>query len=202
LRLLGNLSAKEKRPDLIGFHRGTTAGSASNQVPPGRILMEAKRTSTTKTLSVVNDALTQIKPASHIPPNRNLQQLAFLLGPSALRVASVAHFATPPGSPNGADVWSSYLHDPPHEETEPSTWDDDEFLGLLVLAKLLPLYSALRAEAVDSFDWPEYVDAAMSTFQLDERVIVGFPSAFLPISCDDLSNATPEMRIRDNRLLP
>lgn len=201
LRTLGRLDTGAKRPDLIGFHRGTTAHASSNKVPPGRILAEAKGTSGKKTRNIVRDALKQIKPTSRISPNRNLQQLALLLGPNALRIASVAHFLAPPGQPHGADVWSSYLHDPPHEETEPPSWDDDEFLGLLIIAKLLPLYTTLRTEAADSFTWPEYVDAPMSTFQLSERVMVGFPAAFIEIFGDYLSTGFEELQTRDHRQL-
>lgn len=201
LHLLGHLYSDDKRPDLIGFHRGTTTQPSSTTVPPGRILMEAKGTHKKKTSGLITAALQQVKPTPQPSPNKNLQQLAFLLGRNALRVASVAHFDTPSGTPNGAKVWSSYLEDPPSEETEPASWDDDEFLGLLVLAKLLPLYSILRDEAVNYHPWPEYVDTPMSTFRLDKRTMIGFPSEFVPTFDEYLSTGVEEWHARDHRQL-
>lgn len=187
LKLLGVL-VPEKRPDLIGFSLGRPGPSASTTIRPSRILMEAKGTSKAKDATTIATALNQVKPAPTGKSNQNLQQLAHLLGRNALRIASLAFFdVNPAGGLPQVPVWQSYLEDPPETSDTVTSWSDDEFSGLLLLAKLLPLYSILRTEKIEEFVWSEYINVPMAQFAVDADNVIGLPSAYLEVLEETLS---------------
>ncbi|WP_336640894.1 hypothetical protein [Microbacterium sp. USHLN272] len=174
LRLFGHLH-RAKRPDLIGYSASAAAFGRRGGTPLGRVLVEAKGTSGPKDQQAIDDALAQLKPGVGTLPNPNLRQLAFLLGRHSLRVVSHAYFD--PAFPGSASpVWSSHLEDPPGDGDVPSEWDDDEFRGLLLLAKLLPVADAMRLNPEIDFEWPEAVGAETSAVQVAPGVVFGLPA--------------------------
>lgn len=174
LRLFGHLH-KAQRPDLIGYSASAATFARRGGTPLGRVLIEAKGTSGPKNQTAIDDAVAQLKPSVGGQPNANLRQLAFLLGRHGLRVVSHAYFD--PAFPGVASpVWTSHLEDPPSGEEIPSDWDDDEFRGVLLLAKLLPLADAMSSAPEVAFEWPDAVGIETSAVEVSQGLIVGLPA--------------------------
>lgn len=174
LRQFGALHTKKKRPDLIGYMKPHLAANFPGPPPPARILVEAKGTTGGRKKTTIKEARAQIKPGSGSPPNPNLQQLSGLLGPNALRVVSYAYFnsgarATP------RPVWRSYLEDPPSDSVTDSDWTDDQFRGLVIASKLLPLYEECSALPPTAFPWPDRMGVELRTVRFGGGMVVGFP---------------------------
>ena len=173
LRLFGTLE-KEKRPDLIGYMKPHLGPAFSGPPPPARILVEAKGTTGGRKNKTIAEARAQIKPAYGTPANANLQQLAGLLGPNPLRVISYAYFdKNQKGTKH--PIWKSYLEDPPREHVLESEWSDDEYRGLIIAAKLLPVFEDIRELPVARLRWPDEIGVEMRSVQLEDGGIAGFP---------------------------
>jgi len=171
LQYFGHLY-KEKRPDLIGFLPTSPLGLRAS----ARVLIEAKGTAGPKSQSAIDDALSQLKPPPGTLPSQNLQQLASLIGPRGLRVVSHAYFDSAyPGSV--LPVWSSHLEDPPSDNDVISGWEDDEFDGLILLAKLLPVVESMNTMQEAVFDWRDAVDTEMRAAAVSPGLIFGLPAS-------------------------
>ena len=184
LRLLGHLY-RAGRPDLIGW-APPPPGPQPQLLPGARILLEAKGTAGWGYGRVAKQALAQLKPRPGTRVNPNLRQLAFLLGSHAIYAASVAHFASGPVGLSGTDrtedaVWRNFVQDPPPGLDEDSSWSDDDFRGLILAAKLLPLYAALRIGEIDSPGLPAGLEESTVGYALSPTMTIGLPRAAIEI---------------------
>lgn len=174
---------KAKRPDMLGYV-APRHGSATS----ARLLVEAKGTSVRKNDKTIGNARTQVKSPSSANSNPNMQQLVRLLGRNALRLVSYSYFQK--GVPGGAGpIWRSHLEDPPLDDFENVEWDDDEYLGLILVAKLFPLYETFR-------ELPRYYEATkrgssdeMLMASLADDTLMGFPASVVRVF--DRSNSIP-----------
>ncbi|WP_424708261.1 hypothetical protein [Microbacterium sp. SLBN-111] len=184
LRLLGHLY-RAGRPDLIGWAPLPPA-PPGQPLPGARILLEAKGTAGRYDSRVAERARAQLKPQPGVRVNRNLRQLALLLGSHAIYAVSVAHFAPGAIGPGGTDrtedaVWRNFVQDPPPGLDENSSWSEDDFRGLILAATLLPLYAALRDGEIDSPGLPAGLEESSVGYALSPTMTIGLPRAAVDI---------------------
>lgn len=123
LRLRGQ-STRRSRPDLVGY-----TGTPSHASSQGRVLIEAKGRSGDYAQHPITSAKVQLA----TPP----RSVAQLVGSNSLSVASLAYFS-------GGSTWTSYLCDPPPSRENLKEVDDEVFRGLVSLASLMPVASAIE----------------------------------------------------------
>lgn len=120
---LRGTKTRKRRPDLVGY-----------QHPPGgpwdigRVLIEAKGRTNDYDEGAVQTAKGQVEGAS--------PEVEGLVGTPRLSIASLAYFAN-------KSEWTSYLFDPPADRDQKPEVDDAAFAGLINIASLLPVASAI-----------------------------------------------------------
>jgi hypothetical protein len=162
LRMLGVKLPNKSRPDLVGY-----SNPPSGVGTPGGFLFEAKGRTRGFSRKVVESAIKQLE--------KTPTEVLRLVSSKAVFAASLAYFE--PEVRGGAEIWRSYLEDPPPPRRAASNHPgDEEYCGLIVVSQLFPVYRAMSGigEISDQFAVTER-DGLMTARLPLEGASVGVP---------------------------